>query len=151
MGTESRLLRALKGRGWHTGTPMTFGFSATTLNAPGNGQRANMTSLPAIFHNVGSGQKWFDVTVFSAPATATFGNGGRNIIGGPGFINLDLAVFKRFPISERYNVELRMESFNFTNTPHFNNPGATFGGSGFGEVTSAFEERQFQFGLKLTF
>ncbi|MGH8245050.1 MAG: TonB-dependent receptor, partial [Gammaproteobacteria bacterium] len=114
----------------YAGTPMTFGYSATTLNAPGNGQRANVSQLPEIFGNIGATQKWFDVSVFSVPASATFGNGGRNILSGPGLINLDMSIFKRFAISEQIQLEVRMESFNFTNTPHFNNPGSTLGGAG---------------------
>jgi hypothetical protein len=45
-----------------------------------------------------------------------------------------------------------MESFNFTNTPHFSNPNSTFGTAGFGEVTTAAQDqRQFQFALKVSF
>jgi hypothetical protein len=96
---------------------------------------------------VGRGSLWFDTSKFSAPAPNTFGNVGRNILTGPGFVNLDLSVFRRFQMGERVDFEVRVESFNVTNTPHFNNPSATFGGAGFGEVTTAIQDqRQFQFG-----
>ena len=135
-----------------SGTPLNLTFSSATLNAPGNGNRPNVSGKPEIFGNVGSGEKWFDVTKFSAPATATFGNTGRNILNGPGFVNLDLSVFRKFPITERFTLEMRAESFNFTNTPHFNNPNTTFGASTFGEVRTAVQDqRQWQFGLKLAF
>ena len=41
---------------------------------------------------------------------------------------------------------------NATNTPHFNNPGSTYGNASFGEVQSAqADERTIQFAIKLTF
>jgi len=120
------------------------------LNAPGNGNRPNLTGKPDILGFVGRGEKYFDVTKFSAPATATFGNVGRNVLGGPGLVNLDFSLFRKFPLTERLALELRIESFNFTNTPHFNNPNTTLGSAGFGEVTTAVQDqRQVQFGLKL--
>jgi hypothetical protein len=74
------------------------------------------------------------------------------VLSGPGFLNLDFSVFRKFPITERHTLEFRMESFNFTNTPHFNNPNMSFGSAGFGEVTTAMQDqRQIQFGMKLIF
>jgi hypothetical protein len=133
-----------------TGDPLNLTYSATTLNAPGNGNRPNVSGKPEIFGAVGRGVKYFDVTKFSVPASATFGNVGRNILAGPGFVNLDFSLFRKFPLTERFSLELRMESFNFTNTPHYNNPNTSFGAAGFGEVTTAVQDqRQIQFGLKL--
>ena len=135
-----------------TGLPLNITFSAATLNAPGNGNRPNVAGSPEILGGVGRGSLWFDTSKFSAPATNTFGNVGRNILTGPGFVNLDLSVFRKFQIGEQFAFELRVESFNVTNTPHFNNPGSTFGGAGFGEVTTAIQDqRQFQFGAKIVF
>ncbi|MDW8131669.1 MAG: TonB-dependent receptor, partial [Bryobacterales bacterium] len=136
-----------------TGLPLSLTYSAATLNAPGNGNRPNVDGKPEIYGGVGRGVKWLDVTRFSAPPPNTFGNVGRNILTGPGLVNLDFAVFRRFPvIGERITGELRMESFNFTNTPHFNNPIGDFGSASFGEVTSAMaDQRSFQFALKLVF
>jgi len=61
-------------------------------------------------------------------------------------------------------LQFRAEAFNFTNTPHFNNPGANVSNmtlaadgtirslGGFSEVTSARDdERQFRFALRLGF
>ena len=58
---------------------------------------------------------------------ATHGRGcseppGRNILSGPGLFALNLSLFKNFKVRERANVELRCETFNFTNTPQFANP-----------------------------
>ncbi len=137
----------------YTGEPLSITYSAATLNAPGNNNRPNLNGKPEIYGAVGRGVKWFDVTKFSAPPPATYGTTGRNILQGPGIVNLDFSVFRKFPIiAERLSGELRMESFNFTNTPHFNNPTGDFGSASFGEVTGAAgDQRTFQFALKLIF
>ena len=141
----------------YTGTPMTFGYSSTGLNAPGNNQRANISGTPAVLGHIGPGQKWFDSRTateggtFSIPASNTFGNAGRNTLSGPGYVNLDLSLVKRFRFTERWKAELRAETFNFTNTPHFNNPSSALDSTQFGEVSGAFGERQVQLGLKITF
>jgi len=135
-----------------SGLPLNITAPSATLNAPGNGNRPNVNGNPAIYERVGVGQLWFDTSVFSAPAAATYGNVGRNILRGPGFANLDFSLFRRFPVTERVSSELRVESFNFTNTPHFNNPSGSFGSAAFGQVTSAqADSRLVQFGLKVTF
>ena len=41
------------------------------------------------------------------------------------------------------------ETFNFTNTAAFGQPGATLNGLGVGQITSAADPRRIQFGLKL--
>jgi len=50
------------------------------------------------------------------------GNAGRNIIPGPGLVNLDLSFFKNNPIrkiSENFNVQFRAEMFNVLNRANF--------------------------------
>jgi hypothetical protein len=93
-----------------------------------------------------------------------------NILRGPGIANWDFGLFRRFAVTERWNLEFRMEAFNFTNTPHFNNPGASVNSyqplqtdparrlNGYGEITGVtnigrdgIDERQFRFGLRLSF
>ena len=56
---------------------------------------------------------------------APFGNMKRHdSINGPGYVNLDGSIFKRFRFTERFGGELRADVFNVTNSPHFNNPEA---------------------------
>jgi len=54
---------------------------------------------------------------------------------GPGLVNLDLGVFRKIKVGERWTGEIRFESFNFTNTPAFGNPNTTVGDTNFGKVT----------------
>jgi hypothetical protein len=135
-----------------TGFPLNFTYSAASLNAPGNTNRPDINGKPSISGNVGVGSLWFDTSMFSAPSPNRFGTAGRNILTGPGLVNLDFSLFRSFPITERYGIEFRFESLNFTNTPHFNNPTTQFGNPNFGQVTTAMQDqRQIQFGLKFTF
>jgi len=50
------------------------------------------------------------------------GNAGRNILAGPGLVNLDFSLFKNNPvrrISETFNVQFRAEIFNILNHANF--------------------------------
>jgi hypothetical protein len=136
-----------------SGTPINITYSNAFLNAPGNNNRPNITGSPTILEGIGPGVKWFDTTVFSAPANNTFGSLGRNVINGPGFVNLDLSLFKKLALTETTHLELRAEAFNVTNTPHFENPQGNFSNlTTFGQVTSALpDQRQIQLGVKLKF
>jgi len=66
--------------------------------------------------------------VFTPPNLQCFnlrGNAGRNIITGPGLMNLDFSVFKNNAIkriSENFNVQFRAEFFNVLNRTNFANP-----------------------------
>jgi len=54
--------------------------------------------------------------------SARQGNINRNQYIGPGFQNWDFSAMKNFRFAERYNLQFRFESFNFTNTPFFGHP-----------------------------
>jgi hypothetical protein len=49
----------------------------------------------------------------------TFGNMGRNIFRGPGFVNWDASVGKIWKISERLKLQFRGEVLNLLNHPNF--------------------------------
>jgi hypothetical protein len=124
------------------------------------GTRADRIGLGQLPKEQQTLTRWFDTSAFQAPGFRQFGNGGRNILSGPGTRQLDASLFKEFYFNEdrARRVEFRAEFFNFTNTPQFNNPAATFGSPGFGQITSAGSPqslqrtpRQIQFGLKVYF
>jgi hypothetical protein len=138
-----------------SGTPINFTANGTSLNAPGNTQRPNLNGEPNVLGKIGPGSLYFDTSVFSAPVGAAFGNMKRNdSITGPGYLNLDGTLIKRFKFTERIGGELRADALNVTNSPHFNNPdgnlanSATFGQVGSG---SAFGQRSIRFGARVTF
>jgi hypothetical protein len=89
-----------------------------------------------------------------------YGNVGRNIIVGPGFLNADLSLMKAFPVGLGEGVRLQFQAdlFNIANHPNFGRPTGrtttlTTGkvSTNAGKITSASAERQMQFGLKLVF
>ncbi len=118
-----------------TGTPLTYTASGSSLNTPGETQTADQVAPVQILHGIAVGNPWFSQASFSQPTGVRFGTSGRNIISGPGLFALNLALFKNFKISEKLNVELRAETFNFTNTPEFSNPSTSITSSTFGYVT----------------
>lgn len=137
-----------------TGLPLNITLSGTSLNMPGVRNKPDLIKTEVeIPEGINRGNPWFDTTAFGAPPPATFGNLGRNVLRGPGFVNLDASLFRRFSIREGMNFDLRFEAFNSTNTPHFANPGTTFGTATFGQVTTtvAGDNRSIQLGAKLTF
>jgi hypothetical protein len=62
---------------------------------------------------------------FSTPPFGAFGNLGRNTLRGPSFSQYDFAIFKTLRISERFQVQLRIESFNLFNRANFSLPTET--------------------------
>ena len=81
---------------------------------------------------------------------------GRNTGRGFGYASLDLRLSRRFRLTERVDLQLLAEGFNVLNRPNFGVPNNTFG-SGvnplptFGQPTQAFDPRQFQFGMRVSF
>ena len=61
-------------------------------------------------------------TILTPPAPGTFGNMRRNVVYGPGFVNLDFSVIKDFKFGERLSLQLRGEFFNVLNHPNFADP-----------------------------
>jgi hypothetical protein len=100
---------------------------------------------------------WWNTACYTVPAAFTFGNMSRTDphVRTHGMNNFDFAFFKRTNITERFNLEFRMEFFNLFNTTRFGRPdttATTSPNSTFGFVTSqANEPRLIQVGLRLNF
>lgn len=92
-----------------------------------------------------------------------FGNAGRAVLRGPELVNFDFSIFKRFRLTEKQNLEFKVELFNIFNTPNFNLPNLGSGGgssgvgfidvSGGAAVSSTLpdNQREIQFALKYSF
>ncbi len=81
---------------------------------------------------------------------------GRNTGRGFDFASLDMRLSRRFRITERVSLEALAEGFNLFNRANFGVPNNTFGSgttplATFGQPSAAFDPRQFQFGLRLSF
>jgi hypothetical protein len=90
---------------------------------------------------------------FQNNAPGTFGNSGRNNYRARGYRNIDMAMIKNIPISERWKAAFRAEAFNLFNHANYFPPVAAFdaGAASFGSFTVARDPRILQFSLRMTF
>jgi hypothetical protein len=95
--------------------------------------------------------QWFNTGAFSMPAFGTFGSAGRNILEGPGYQNVNLALLRQVSLTGRARLQLRAEAFNLLNRTNFDLPDNFFGSPTFGQVLSAGAPRHVQFGARLMF
>lgn len=106
-----------------SGSPFSVTSDAGSLRMPGNDQRADQVKPEvAKLGGIGVGKPYYDYTAFARVTDARFGNAGFNSLRGPGAFNSDLGLFRRFAVTEKWNLEFRAEAFNWTNTPKFANP-----------------------------
>ena len=96
---------------------------------------------------------YFNRAAFLQPASDVPGTAPRNLnYRGPGISTLDAAILKSVTTREGQRFEFRLEATNFTNTPMFGDPAASFGAVNFGQITGArVGPRNMQLGLKYYF
>jgi len=130
-----------------SGLPFTVTASGGSLNTPGTQQTATLTGSFKKLGKIGSASPWFDPTVFTQPTGCTgqspctspgLGNTGRNQFRGPGYVQDNVSLFKKFPVFRETSLEVRVDAFQLSNTPQFGLPNSTGpnGASGFGTITS---------------
>ena len=143
-----------------SGSPLYPSQDSSFLNTPFTGQVPNFTGTLNMIKGTGPGEQWFNTTAFTPVETVQIGNAGQGLswLRGPGLAQLDLSLFRNFKITERYNLRMRLETLNFSNTPHWGNPNTyctiiSTGvcGGGFGQIDSSFGQRIFQVGAELDF
>jgi hypothetical protein len=146
-GWETNLIGILSG-----GYPFTVTDSGSRANT-GDGDRPNQIADPNLPKSQRSVTRWFNTQAFAAQPLNTIGNAGRNTVRAPGLKNLDFSIVREFKLTERMNLQFRMEAFNITNTPNFDAPASSFGTGAFGVIsgTANFLPRNIQFALKLRF
>ena len=144
--------------GWTIASIVTFSSGGrANLSVRGNPANTGTSNRPNVLTDwrLDSGtrslDRWFDTGAFERNAAYTYGNAARNLIEAPGLVNMDLAVYKAFSITEDLTVQFRAEAFNASNTPAFARPNTQFGNPAFGQIGSAGRPRNLQFGLKVIF
>ncbi len=164
--TPNKLLKGTLG-GWElsgiitaeSGLPFNVTISGATLGMSNYTNRPNEVSGITYPQSVA---QWFSTSSFayntSACATTLcgFGDAPKNAITGPGRTNFDISLFKDFSGIKWWNpegatVQLRVETFNTFNHTQFQSINTTYGSSQFGNITSAYDPRVIQLGLKLLF
>ena len=105
----------------------------------------------------GGPAQYFNPIAFLQPLPGTYGNAGRNILLGPGLVETDFSVSRKFALSERFALQFRSEIFNLFNHTSFNTPNPVVYSAAAGApsptagviTSTSTTSRQVQFGLKL--
>jgi len=134
---------------------------------PGGDARPNVVHDPSLPGSEQSVDHWFDTTAFVANKASDgkllAGDAGRNVIRGPSYVNLDMGLIKFIPLKKDVRLQLRLEAFNVTNTPHFALPVLRMSDPAFGKIThtrnstnfgstaTSFANRMIQLAVKLEF
>ncbi len=176
--SQSKLVKSVIG-GWEMSGIVTME-TGIPLNITLNGEQSsnglpNATNRPDYGGSVSyanSGLTYIGTSGWGLPALGSWGNLQRGAFYGPGRDNWNISLFKSFLLSEARGsrFELRIESYNSWNHTEFNGvstgasfsssctPGSNTTGSGgcsisnnFGQFTSTWDPRTFQFGAKLIF
>jgi hypothetical protein len=139
-----------------TGIPLPITLSGSqSANAVQNG--TNRPDITGSVSNPHTYAQWFSGN-FSVPTPSAappygWGNLPNGAVRSPGRDNWNISLFKDFVLNETRGslIELRFESFNTLNHTQFNGVSNSYGSSNFGAVTSVWDPRVFQFGIKLKF
>ena len=142
-----------------SGQPVPFGMASPRLTD--GYQRPNIVcsprtglSLHDVVMSADPNASYFNASCLTDPGDQIAGNAPRfsDNARGPGIRNIDLGIFKDFPIHEAVKAQVRAEFLNFTNTPRFATPSSFQGDSLFGKVTgTANSPRRIQMGVRLEF
>jgi hypothetical protein len=129
-----------------SGLALTPGLSIPTA---GLAIRPDATGVPV--NGAQTLTSWFNTAAFAAPAAGMYGNAGVGVIRGPGFVILDSALAKQFPIREKAHLSLRGEFFNTLNHTNWSGVSTSLGSGTYGQVTSARDPRRLQVALRFDF
>ena len=108
----------------------------TDLSATGTTARPNRIADGALPAEQRSVKQWFNTGAFVAPSCIWFGNSGRGVVRGPGFLDLDLGIICNFHVNERFRLQFRAESFNLLNHPNLGLPNFNIGNPLAGNITT---------------
>jgi hypothetical protein len=135
----------------YSGVPFDVTVNGDIANTGNNIERANLVLRSPYLPNRGP-NGWLNPAAFAVPANYTFGNLGRNSLRTDWTRNLDLSLFRRFPIKDKATFEFRAEAFNLTNTAILGKPNNTINAANFGRINSTMNTaREIQFALKFLF
>jgi hypothetical protein len=146
----------------HSGLPFSV-LNGIDANLTGNSSAERAELVPGqnpVLSNR-TAARWFNTAAFcqipslspTCPSNGISidGNSARNMLRGPTFKDVDLAISRDFVFKEHLDLQLRADAYNVFNMVSLNPPGATVGSATFGVITSASAMRQLQLGLRFTF
>jgi outer membrane receptor protein involved in Fe transport len=128
---------------------------AFTVTQGNNNVGADQTGLPDLTGDPKGAEtvaQWFNPAAFTQVPSGTFGNAGRNILRGPGWITFDASIQRRIDFSQRFNATIRADIFNVFNRANFGLPAANIAGAGAGVISSlAGDPRVMQLSMRFGF
>ncbi|WP_433967114.1 hypothetical protein [Tunturiibacter gelidiferens] len=96
--------------------------------------------------------EYFNTSSFAQPAPGTFGTVGRNTIVGPGALQNDISIMRKFGLPREFGAfQFRADLFNLMNWTNLGQPNTTLNSPSFGQITSAGDPRIAQFALRYDF
>ena len=117
-----------------------------------NNYRPNVTGEVLVPNGTPQNYLSRDAVVLPTDPSQPFGNAGRNTVRGPRFWSLDVQATKRVPMPwPQGSLEVRVEAFNVLNRSNFRAPNGNRSANAFGTITSAYDPRILQVGVKLAF
>ena len=135
------------------GRPFTISGSNRSNTGGGHSSRANCLgdAQPSGFDKTLT--KWFDTTQFADTLPNTHGNCGINTVRGPGGKNLNMSLFRSFPLPTGRSIEFRASAFNLLDWESYAFPGSSVANpTTFGVITGVRNSpREMQFAVKLYF
>jgi hypothetical protein len=150
----SGILKLMSGTSFRVSSGIDTTFTGTTDNG-----RANQVLADAYLPNKNK-DGWLNKLAFVAPTQATgicstvtlsCGYGNAAQLRGPGLINLDLGLTRRFQVREGQSLEFRAEAFNAPNHVNPMNPSSALNSQTFGKSVAAADPRIMQLALKYVF
>jgi len=135
-----------------SGPPVNVTISQDQANT---GQTAQRPNLVGVIHAASCGSvlvSCVNSNAFALPTLYTYGNAGRNLFSGPGFVNFDTSLAKTFPIHESLAFQFRVDAYNSFNEVNWGLPNGNWSAATFGNITTtATNMRVFEFMGRLTF
>ena len=117
-----------------------------------NSRTGNYYFNPAIFGGIALLGGSTCTPCVTNPALRTYGSLPRNAFRGPSRTNLDLEVAKVTPLwGEKAKLEFRAEFFNILNSVQFRDPSTSITSGTFGQISTTYDPRIIQFGMKFTY
>jgi hypothetical protein len=145
-----------------SGTPFTV-FDSNDVSLQGQAPEITGFSAnrPNVIGNPNSGprtpQEWFNTKAFQQLQPdplgrfEVFGDEGRNVVQGPGYVNWDVSAFKSIRLTESKELQFRGELFNVLNHTNFRLPVSDIESPTFGQIQSDVGPRVIQVALKFLF
>lgn len=137
-----------------SGSPFTVTADGTTLNTPGSLQTADLVGSVNKIGLIGAAGTYYDPAAWAQPDGVRFGTTRPNQFRGPGGWNVDMSLFRSFPLGGTRRVEARVEATNVTNTFKFANPNGSFTSGDFMRIfnlNTSYAERQVRFAIRYSF